>query len=47
MLLVNNYEYIFEQINDLMQFERDNLSEMNGYMVVSVAEFLIMLVMRI
>ena len=35
---VERFEYIFEQINDLMQMERDNLSEMNGDMV-SVAEF--------
>ena len=37
---VERFEYIFEQINDLMQMERDNLSEMNGDMMVSVAEFL-------
>ena len=37
---VECYEYIFEQINDLMQMERDNLSEVNGDMVVSVADFL-------
>ena len=30
---VERYEYIFEQINDLMQMERDWLSEMNGVMV--------------
>ena len=30
---VERYEYIFEQINDLMQMERDRLSEMNGVMV--------------
>ena len=34
------YEYIFEQINDLMRMERDHLTEMNGDMVVSVADFL-------
>ena len=37
---VEQFEYIFEQINDLMQMERDNLSEMNGDMVVSIADFL-------
>ena len=37
---VERFEYIFEQINYLMQMERDNLSEMNGDMMVSVAEFL-------
>ena len=37
---VERFEYIFEQINDLMQMERDYLSEMNGDMMVSVAEFL-------
>ena len=37
---VESYEYIFEQINDLMQMARDHLAEMNGDMVVSVAEFL-------
>ena len=37
---VERYEYIFEQINDMMQMEEDWLSEMNGDMVVSVAEFL-------
>ena len=37
---VQRFEYIFEQINDLMQMERGNLSEMNGDMMVSVAEFL-------
>ena len=37
---VERFEYIFEQINDLMQMERDNLCEMNGDMMVSVAEFL-------
>ena len=36
---VERFEYIFEQINDLMQMERDNLSEMNEDMMVSVAEF--------
>ena len=30
---VECYEYIFEQINDLMQMERDELSEMKGIMV--------------
>ena len=44
---VERFEYIFEQINDLMQMERDNLSEMNGDMMVSIAEFWIMLVMMI
>ena len=34
------YEYIFEQIDCLMQMERDHLTEINGDMVVSVAEFL-------
>ena len=33
-------EYIFEQINDLMQTECNHLAEINGDMVVSVAEFL-------
>ena len=37
---VERYEYVFEQINYLMQMERDNLSEMNEDMVVSVADFL-------
>ena len=37
---VERFEYIFEQINDLMQMERDNLSEMNGDMMVCLAEFL-------
>ena len=37
---VERFEYIFEQINFLMQMERNNLSEMNGDMVVSVADFL-------
>ena len=37
---VEQFEYIFEQINDLMQMERDNLSEMNGDMMVTVADFL-------
>ena len=37
---VERFEYIFEQINDLMQMERNNLSEMNGDVMVSIAEFL-------
>ena len=37
---VEQFEYIFDQINDLMQMERDNLNEMNGDMEVSVADFL-------
>ena len=37
---VERLEYIFEQINFLMQMERNNLSEMNGDMAVSVADFL-------
>ena len=37
---VERFEHIFEQINDLMQMERGNLSEMNGDMVVSVSDFL-------
>ena len=37
---VERFEYIFDQIGYLMQMERDNLSEMNGDMMVSVAEFL-------
>ena len=37
---VEQFEYIFEQINDLMQMERGNLSEMNVDMVISVTEFL-------
>ena len=37
---VERFEYIFEQINFLMQMERNNLSEMNGDMAVSVADFL-------
>ena len=37
---IERYEYVSEQINDLMQMERDNLSEMNGDMMVSVADFL-------
>ena len=37
---VERYEYTFEQIDHLMQMERDHLSEMSGDMVVSVAEFL-------
>ena len=36
---IERYEYVFEQINDLMQILRDNLNEMNGDMVISVAEF--------
>ena len=30
---IERCEYIFEQINDLMQMERDGLSEINGVMV--------------
>ena len=37
---VERFEYIFEQINLLMQMERNNLSEMNGDMTVSAADFL-------
>ena len=37
---VERFEYIFEQIDDLMQMQRHHLAEMNGDMVVSVAEFL-------
>ena len=37
---VECFEYIFEQINFLMQMERNNLSEINGDMGVSIAEFL-------
>ena len=37
---VERFEYIFEQINFLIQMERNNLSEMNGDMAVSVADFL-------
>ena len=37
---IERYEYVFEQIDDLMHMERHNLAEMNGDMVVSVAEFL-------
>ena len=37
---VERFEYIFEQINDLLQTERDNLSEMNGDGAVSIADFL-------
>ena len=44
---VERFEYIFEQINFLMQMERNNLSEMNGDMTVSAADFWIMLVMMI
>ena len=36
---VERYEYIFEQIDYLLQMERDHLTEMNGDMVVSVADF--------
>ena len=36
---VERFEYIFDKINDLMQMERGNLSEINGDMVVSVADF--------
>ena len=34
------YEYVFEQIDDLMRMEHHNLVETNGDMVVSVAECL-------
>ena len=37
---IERYEYVFEQIDDLMCIERHNLAEMNGDMVVSAAEFL-------
>ena len=37
---IERYEYVFEQIDELMCMERHNLAEMNGDMVVSVAEFL-------
>ena len=37
---VERFEYIFEQINYLMQMERNNLSEMNRDMAVSVADLL-------
>ena len=37
---VERFEYIFEQIDDLMRMERHHLAEMNGDMIVSVAEFL-------
>ena len=37
---IERYEYVFEQIDDLMRMERHNLVEINGDMVVSVAEFL-------
>ena len=37
---VERYEYIFEQINDLIHMEKDHLREMNGNIVVSVADFL-------
>ena len=36
---IERYEYVFEQIDDLMCMEHHNLAEMNGDMVVSVAEF--------
>ena len=34
---IERYEYVFEQIDDLMCMENHNLAEMNGDMVVSVA----------
>ena len=37
---IERYEYVFEQIDDLMRMEHHNLAEMNRDMVVSVAEFL-------
>ena len=37
---VERFEYIFEQIDDLMCMERHHLAEMNADMVVSVAKFL-------
>ena len=37
---VEKFEYIFEQIDNLMHMEHHHLAEMNGDMVVSVAEFL-------
>ena len=37
---IERYEYVFEEIDDLMRMEHHNLAEMNGDMVVSVAEFL-------
>ena len=37
---VERLESIFEQIDDLMRMERHHLAEMNGDMVISVAEFL-------
>ena len=37
---VEKYEYVFEEINYLIKMERDNLSEMNGDIEVSVADFL-------
>ena len=37
---VERSEYIFEHINDLMQMEKDHMTEMNVDMVVSVANFL-------
>ena len=36
---VERFEYIFEQIDDLMRMERHHLAEMNEDTVVSVAEF--------
>ena len=37
---IERYEYVFEQIDNLMRMERDHSAEMNRDMVVSVAEFL-------
>ena len=37
---IERYEYVCEHLDDLMRMERHNLAEMNGDMVVSVAEFL-------
>ena len=37
---IERYEYVFEQIDDLMCMDCHNLAEMNRDMVVSVAEFL-------
>ena len=37
---VERFEYIFEQIDDLMHMEHHHLAEMNGDMLVSAAEFL-------
>ena len=37
---VERFEYIFEQIDDLMYMEHHHLAEMNEDVVVSVAEFL-------